>query len=59
MAEMMAFPPASHATLKMGHPWELCRGSHGSAGESLSCLCQGSVEKGVAYRRLSTSGHLF
>jgi len=52
MAEMMAFPPASHATLKMGHPWELCRGSHGSACETLSVYF-----KPVSRRMLHTDAH--
>ena len=56
MAEMMAFPPASHATLKMGHPWELCRGSHGSAGEFLTVYVKPVSRRGLQKRCSSTSG---
>ncbi len=56
MAEMMAFPPASHATLKMGHPWELCRGLHGSAGEFLTVYVKPVSRRGLQKRCSSTSG---
>jgi len=46
MAEMMAFPPASHATLKMGHPWELCRGRMDQQ-VSLQCLREACVQDGA------------
>ncbi len=42
----MAFPPASHATLKMGHPWELCRGRMDQQ-VSLQCLREACVQDGA------------